>query len=115
MEAEFYGRDNQVSYELADGENKEYILTHENNNESLGKLLLTDSQKKELISLSLNGIFDRFTDRNEKVGELSYDEAKFITENENVTLCIIAKSINYEVWDSGSYQSIEAFIMIKIK
>jgi len=115
MEAEFYGKDNQVSYELADGENKEYILIHENDNDSLGNLLLTDSQKNELISFSLNEIFDRFTDRDEKVGEMSLDEARFIVESASASLCIVAKSVNYEVWDGGSYQNIEALIMIKIK
>ena len=114
VEAEFYGDNQQISYEVGLGENNEYILTYENKG-SLGELLLKDSQNKELIRYSLKEIYDTFKERKDSAGEITLDEAKFISGNENAMLCLIVKNANFEFWEDRSYHSIETFIMIRIK
>lgn len=113
VEGEFYGQNQQIPYEVVLGE-EGYILTHENK-DGMGELVLTDKQKNELIRFTLSDIYGRFIDRDENAGEISFDEAKFTTENENAILSVVVKTLNYEVWNGGSYQSIETLIMIKIK
>lgn len=114
IEAEFYGQEQSNSYEAAFGENNEYKLVQQKT-DGTGELLLTDSSYNELVRFHLDDIYDRFTDRYETMGEISLEEASFITESEKVILCVIAKSVNKEVWENGSYHYIEALVMIKIK
>lgn len=114
VEVEFYGQEQQTSFEVSLDEDKRYILSHDNNS-GIGELLLRDSWENELIRYPLSDIYDSFKERDEKIGEISPDEAKFIIENNNAILCIVTQSVNYEVWDNSSYQYIDAYIMIKIK
>ena len=114
LDAEFYGEGQPLTYEVAFGDNNEFNLVHDRN-DGIGDLVLTDSQKNELIRYSLSDIFESFNDRDESIGEISAGEATFITENDKAVLCIVVKSINYEIWDGGSYQGIEAYVMVRIK
>lgn len=84
--------------------------------DGIGDLLVKDGQQNELIRYSLSEIFDSFKERDTiRYGEISKDEAEFITENENVILNIIVKSLELEVSDDFEYQNINAYIMVKIK
>ena len=84
--------------------------------DGIGDLLVKDGQQNELIRYSLSEIFDSFKERDTiRYGEISMDEAEFITENENVILNIIVKSLELEVSDDFEYQNINAYIMVKIK
>lgn len=114
VEAEFYGQEQQMSYEISFGENKEYLLTRINNG-GIGELLLTDSGGNELIRFPLDNVYERYKDRDENTIELTPDDARFITENEKAVLCLVAKNVDYEEWDDSVYRNIEALVMIKIK
>lgn len=114
LEAELYGDDNQRPFELSLWDDKDYTLVYEIQ-EGIGDLLIMDGQDNELIRYPLSNIYDSFKDRSNKFGEITPEEARFITENENAILCVITKAINYEVWDYGSFKNIEAYIMVKIK
>lgn len=114
IEAQIYDRKLQKDNEIYFGENNEYILSC-NSEGKIGKLILSDSQKNELVSISLDDIYVKMKGRNENSGEISIDEATFLSENDNAALCLIVKNFNYNEWDDGNYQNIEAFIMIKIK
>ena len=81
----------------------------------IGDIVLRDGQDNELIRYSLDSIFERFMDREPRFGDISRDEAEFISENDNVVLYIVVKTLSYEIWDTSEYQNINAYIMVKIK
>lgn len=81
----------------------------------IGDLVVWDSQQNELIRYSLSEIFDSFEERDSRIGELSKDEARFTIENDRLALCIIVQSLDHEIWDDSEYQSISAYIMVKVK
>ena len=84
-------------------------------NNGIGDLIIKDGQENELIRYSLSSIFNNFIDREPRYGEISMDEAEFVTENDKAIIKIVVLSLNYELWENSEYENINAYIMVKIK
>lgn len=113
VEADLFGTNHGDPLKIAPlGEG--YTLEQDNKN-GIGDISFKDGQDNELIRYSLNEIFDSFADRDIRFGEISKDEAEFVTENDNVVLYIVVQSLNQEIWENSEYQNIHAYIMVKIK
>ncbi|TAH64496.1 MAG: DUF4153 domain-containing protein [Anaerolineaceae bacterium] len=92
-----------------------YTIEQEFKN-GIGDILVKDGQQNELIRYSLDEIFNYFKDKDTiRNGEISMEEAEFVTENDNVILSIVVKSLNLEEGKNSKYQNINAYIMVKIK
>lgn len=114
VEADLYRVDQRSSSEITYLEYDGYSIKQEGEN-GIGDIVLRDGQDNELIRYSLDSIFERFMDREPRFGDISRDEAEFISENDNVVLYIVVKTLSYEIWDTSEYQNINAYIMVKIK
>jgi hypothetical protein len=114
VEADLFGADHGVSLKTAPLGDEGYTIEQDNKN-GIGELIIKDGQDNELIRYSLSEIFESFMDRETRFGEMSKDEAEFITENDDIILYILVQSLNLEVWESSEYQNIHAYIMVKVK
>ena len=78
-------------------------------------LVLMNNTEDELLRYSLNQIFAKIKDRQERSGILSPNEAEFRIENDNAIVSIITRNITWEIWEDREYKNIDAYIMVKIK
>lgn len=115
VEAEFFGNNNANNLDINFSKDKTYILVQEIKND-IGDLILKDEEGNELIRYSLNNIFESFMDKEDDFGMIELEEAEFIAENNNATIYIVTRAINYEEWaGERPYQHINAYVMVKIK
>lgn len=83
--------------------------------DDIGDIIVKDENQNELIRYSLNEIFDSIRNRESQYGELSMEEASFLSENDKAGLFILVKSLNLNIWENRVSQNIEAHVMVKIK
>lgn len=103
------------SFETTPWGDEGYTLVQDKK-DTIGDLVVKDSEDNELLRYSLSEISDRFKDMGEGHSELSMEEAEFVTENENAILYMVVKSFNLDIWDGDNqYQNMVAYIMVKIK
>lgn len=93
---------------------KGYFLILENTKDN-SDLVLMNNTEDELLRYSLNQIFAKIKDRQERSGILSPNEAEFRIENDNAIVSIITRNITWEIWEDREYKNINAYIMVKIK
>jgi hypothetical protein len=93
---------------------KGYFLILENTKDN-SDLVLMNNTEDELLRYSLNQIFAKIKDRQERSGILSPNEAEFRIENDNAIVSIITRNITWEIWEDREYKNIDAYIMVKIK
>ena len=114
VEADLFGDDYANPLKTAPMGANDYTIEQVYNN-GIGDLIIKDGQENELIRYSLSSIFNNFIDREPRYGEISMDEAEFVTENDKAIIKIVVLSLNYELWENSEYENINAYIMVKIK
>jgi hypothetical protein len=92
-----------------------YSLSNENKNDSSWDIVLKDEKNKELLRYSIQALFAEFEGRSGNDTELTTEEATFTLENENAVLTLIIERININEWQEGKEQSVELYILVRIK
>lgn len=92
-----------------------YNIEHEPD-EGIGDIVVKDNSGNEIIRYSLDEIFDRAREREANTfGELSMEEARYVTENDSAVLGIVVKVLHLEEMGESDFQNIAGYVMVKIK
>ncbi len=78
-------------------------------------LLLEKEDGAELLRYELNDIFDAFLAEGGAKDAVATSEMTFQEENDTALVTIIANSISYNEWNSGSDRTADVYVLINIK
>ena len=90
-----------------------YNIEHEPD-EGIGDIVVKDNSGNEIIRYSLEEIFDRAREREANTfGELSMEEARYVTENDSAVLGIVVKVLHLEEMGKAISEYCH-YVMVKI-
>lgn len=96
-------------------ENKTYTLRFSNTDPGSQEIILEEADGNELIRFHLIDFIQQFEQKGQGKEMLSTKEMTFHQENNAVGITIIAETISIDEWSSGKQQSMDAYILIRIK
>lgn len=93
---------------------KSYTIKKIESND-MPQIILSDSDDNEIIHFNTDEIFERYSKNAIEKSAISYEEAKFSTENSKVKMTIIVNSVYMEKTYNSNYYSAEFYILISFK